>query len=95
MDQEGVEPCHIAQAELVRVSELVRSARRCATEADVRAVILNDRPAGGEYQRWLDTAWAPLLAEYVLAQLPVWPGAGRSSAAGLRPSEPSFGHGGA
>ncbi len=70
MEMEGAQFCHIAHAKLVRVTELVQASRRYATEADVRAFLLNDRPDGGEYQAWLDAAGAPLLAALVLAQLP-------------------------
>jgi hypothetical protein len=79
MDEDGIEHCYVAHAKLVRVAELVQAARRDTVEADIRAVILSDRPGSGEYQRWLDTAGAPLLAEYVLAQLPTWPRGGSSS----------------
>ncbi len=63
-----VQPYTIAHAKLERVIALVRESCRYVSSAEIRAFILADRPAGDEYQRWLDAAGAPLIAEWVIAQ---------------------------
>ncbi len=67
------QPCCIAHAKLERVIALVRESGHHASEAEIRAFILNDRPEGDEYQAWLDVAGAPLLAEWLIVQLPARP----------------------
>ncbi len=64
------QPCCIAHAKLERVTALVRESGRCVSDEAIRAFILGDRSEGDGYQEWLDAAGAPVLAAWLVAQLP-------------------------
>ena len=68
----------IADAKLAAIVEAIDLPRERLTQGAVREFILADRIGRVEYQRWLDTAPAELIAAWVTAKLrrPVTSGVG-------------------